>query len=104
ARLGARVGDADRRFLRARVGLFVRKSVGLRLDAAEGTDIAHDLDAERRQQLLAERSDRGARHGVARAGALEDVADVGMIVFEDAVYVRLAGARLGDADRLVAVL
>src|SRR5262249_19151851 len=46
----------------------------------------------------------GARNGIARARAFENVAYVGMVVFEDAVQVRVARARLGDGDRFVAVL
>src|ERR1041385_141573 len=104
ARFGARIGDANRRLFRAGVGLLVGQALGLRLDAAERADIAHNFDAERRQQLFAERADRGARHGVARACAFENVAYVGMVVFENAVQVRVARARLGHGDRFVAVL
>src|SRR4051794_16047063 len=55
-----------------------------------------DLDPELPQQLLADSSARHTRDGLARAGALEDVARVHAVVFERTGEIGVAGARPGD--------
>ena len=55
-----------------------------------------DLDAERAQERLGERAGGDAGGGLARAGALEHVADVGEAVLLDAGEVGVAGPRQVD--------
>ena len=52
-----------------------------------------DLDADRREQRLADRAARDARRGLARGGALEHVADVREAVLPDPHEIGVTGAR-----------
>ena len=67
-RLG--IGSAHGRLLGAGAGFLVGKTVQIGRDIADGANVTHDPDAERREQLLGERTHRRARDRVARAGAL----------------------------------
>ena len=65
-------------------------------------DVRDDADAELSEKLLADGTDRHARRRFTRAGALEDVADIGVVVFHDAGEVDVAGARPRDGRAVVA--
>ena len=65
-------------------------------DAAQGDDVAPDLDPELVEQPLGQRAGGDPRRGLARAGALQDVAGVEPVVLEDAGQVGVAGAGAGD--------
>ena len=72
-------------------------SGGDRADAAERHEVRADLDAELLEQAPRHGAGRDARRGLARRGALEDVAGIDAIVLEHADEVGVAGPRPGDA-------
>ena len=73
------------------------QAVGLgRPHGADLRDVGDDLDAERAQERLGDRAAGDARRGLARAGALEDVADVGEAELLDPGEVGVARARQVD--------
>ena len=63
---------------------------------ADGDHVAEDFDAELREKLLGHRADGDASGGFAGAGAFEDVAGVGKVVFDGAGQVGVAGAWARD--------
>src|SRR3989442_1676663 len=107
---GGGTGAADFRAPGAR-GELAPRDVEVRgdADAADLGDVAQDCDTELGEQPLGHARHRHACGGLARARALEDVADVVMAVLHGAGEVRVARprprdlllrrARLGSADR-----
>ena len=67
-----------------------------RVHVADLSHVRDDLDAERAQELLADRAAGHARGGFARARALEHVAHVGEAVLPDPCEVRVPGPRQVD--------
>ncbi len=82
---GVAIGGAHGRLFRAGVNLVEGKPADIRRDVAERADVPHDANTKRRQQLLSEGANRGARHGFTSARSLENIANVGAVIFEDAV-------------------
>ncbi len=62
-------------------------------DTADRGDVAGDANAEAAEQLSGQRAGRDAGGGLARAGALEHVADVGVAVLDRAGEVGMARSR-----------
>ena len=69
--------------------------------AADGDDVAGDIDAELDQQGFGDRAEGHARGGFAGAGALQDVAGIGEIVLDGAGQIGVSGAGAGDGLALV---
>src|ERR1043165_7637308 len=94
------VGAVQRRFVgdgRDALPLNFERSVG---DAAELYDVAANLDAEDREQLLCKCAAGDARGGLARRRALKYVAQVARAVLESTREVCVAWARTLQATRL----
>ena len=80
-------------------GLRICKRHGQRIRhrrRADAEDVADDLGADLAQQLPGDGADGDARGGLARAGALEDVADVVVPVLDHAGEIGVAGPRTRD--------
>ena len=90
---GIEVGAAQRR-VGADVARRFERDAKRRVeaDAVDAIDVADDLDVECLQQLPGDRAGRDARRGLARARALEHVANVGAVVFDRARKVGMARA------------
>src|SRR5204863_204007 len=61
--------------------------------------VPDDADPEARQELAAHGAGRHARHGAARAGALQHVPQVLAVVLEAAREIGVAGPRAGELPR-----
>ena len=62
-------------------------------DAVDAIHVAHDLDVERSEQLPGDGACRDARRGLARARALEHIANVGAVVLDGARQIGVPGTR-----------
>ena len=95
--LGIEVGAAQRR-----VGADVARRFEcdaqrrVEADAVDAIHVADDLDVERSKQLPGNRARRDTRRGLAGARALEHVANIGAVVFDDAGKVGMPRTRPRD--------
>ena len=99
-----RIRHAHGGVLRQLEDLVVALPLHVRLDAAERAKVAPHLDRERLDELPAEGTHRHPGHGLAGAGALQDVTDVRVAVLQDAGEVRVARTGLLDWNGLAVVL
>ena len=94
------VDGAQRRLVVDRAELVERRrSLGI-AGAADGDDTGADVDAERAQQLLRDGPRGDPRRGLARGGALEDVAEIAAVVLHPAGEVDVARPRRVHAPLL----
>ncbi len=93
--LGARIGAPHLRGLRALPDLLPGQLEPSDADAADLRHVAQDRDPELGEQTPGDAGDRDPRRGLARARALENIADVVMAVLHGAGEIGVAGSRAG---------
>ena len=95
-RLGVRIECPQRRAVGDDVDVRRKRIRALGINAAQVHEVRADGDAELREQVPADGAGSDARSGLARGGALENVARVVAIVLEEAGEIGMARAHAGD--------